>query len=71
MFVRGNRLKLKHEGQNRTPICGICKERGHYRNECAREEINIYTDRDNLRENRRTDYVVNNSKEGKRTEEKK
>ena len=52
IFVRGNRLKLKHEGQDRTPICGICKEKGHYRNECPRKETNIYTDRDNLEENR-------------------
>ena len=28
VFVRGNRLKLKHEWQDRTPIYGICKEKG-------------------------------------------
>ena len=34
LFVRGNRIRLKHENQNRTPVCGICKTRGHFRLDC-------------------------------------
>ena len=58
LFVRGNRLKLKHEGQDRTPICGICKERRHYRNDCPRKET--YTDRDNSDENRQEQETRSN-----------
>ena len=31
MFVKGNRVRLQHEDQERTPICGICRVCGHYR----------------------------------------
>ena len=58
LFVRGNRLKLKHVGQDITPICGICKERGHYRNKCPRKET--YTVRDNLDENRQEQETWSN-----------
>ena len=34
LFVSGNRLRLKHINQDRTPICGICKTKGHYRGDC-------------------------------------
>lgn len=34
LFIRGNRIKLKHEGQDREPVCGICKQKGHYRDKC-------------------------------------
>ena len=34
MFVKGNRVRLRHEDQDRTPICGICRVRGHYRDKC-------------------------------------
>ena len=34
LFIRGNRIKLKHEGQDREPVCGICKKKGHYRDKC-------------------------------------
>lgn len=34
LFVHGNRCKIKHVGQDRRPICGICKTKGHYRDEC-------------------------------------
>ena len=34
IYVHGNRIKLKHMGQDRTPICAQCKQRGHYRLEC-------------------------------------
>ena len=34
MYVQGNRIRLKHTGQDRTPICAICKNKGHYRSEC-------------------------------------
>lgn len=37
LLVRGNRLKIKHEGQDRTPVCGICKEKGHYRDRCPND----------------------------------
>lgn len=34
LFVRGNKIKLKHEGQDRTPFCSTCHLRGHYRADC-------------------------------------
>ena len=34
IYVQGNRIKLKHIGQDRSPICAICKIKGHYRTEC-------------------------------------
>ena len=36
LYIRGNRIKIKHNGQDRTPICGICKTKGHYRTDCPR-----------------------------------
>ena len=49
LFVRGNRIKLRHENQDRRPVCGICKTKGHYRDECpmidGRAQAN-YTDVD-------------------------
>ena len=70
LFVRGNRLKLKHEGQDRTPICGICKERGHYRNDCPGKET--YTDRDNLDEDRQEQETWSNIvKQGQQQRERR
>lgn len=34
LFVKGNLIKLRHNGQDRTPFCTICKTKGHYRLEC-------------------------------------
>ena len=34
LFVRGNKIKTRHEDQDRSPICSICKEKGHYRDTC-------------------------------------
>ena len=36
LFVRGNRIKIKYENQDRTPICGICKVKGHFRDDCPK-----------------------------------
>ena len=36
LFVRGNRIKIKYETQDRTPICGICRTKGHFRDDCPR-----------------------------------
>ena len=36
LYVRGNRIKIKYKGQDRTPICGICKTKVHYRTDCSR-----------------------------------
>ena len=46
IYVRGNKIKIKYEKQDRTAYCGICQERGHHRGECEKlkalveEEIN-------------------------------
>ena len=34
LFIRGNRIKLRRENQDRDPICGVCKAKGHFRTEC-------------------------------------
>ena len=36
LFVRGNRIKIKYESQDRTPICGICRTKGHFRDDFPR-----------------------------------
>ena len=36
LFVRGNRIKIKYDNQDRTPICGICKIKDHFRDDCPR-----------------------------------
>ena len=36
LFVRGNSIKIKYESQDRTPICGICRTKGHFRDNCPR-----------------------------------
>ena len=34
IFVHGNNIKTKHEGQDRSAMCSICKQRGLFRTEC-------------------------------------
>ena len=34
--MQGNRIKFKHIVQDRSPICAICKTKGHYRTECPK-----------------------------------
>lgn len=36
LYVKGNRIKIKYEGQDRTPICSYCKEKGHYKLVCPK-----------------------------------
>ena len=48
IYVRGNKIKIKYEKQDRTAYCGtcICQERGNHRGECEKlqalvaEELN-------------------------------
>lgn len=37
-FIQGNRIKFKHEGQDRSPICGFCRQKGHFRDECPGQQ---------------------------------
>ena len=47
LFIRGNRIKLRHENQDREPICGVCKTKGHFRTDCPQLPlIQEYIDRD-------------------------
>ena len=39
IYIKGNRIKIKYAGQDRTPICAICKKKGHYRSECPRLQV--------------------------------
>ena len=39
LYVRGNKIKINHQGQDRTPICAICKQKGHFRTECPRLQV--------------------------------
>ena len=34
LYVKGNKIKIKYDKQDRSPICGICRTKGHFRNEC-------------------------------------
>lgn len=35
LWIMGNRIKIKHDGQDRTPICSFCKIKGHYKEICV------------------------------------
>ena len=52
MFVKRNRVRLRHEDQDRTPICRNCRVRGHYGDKCPTTTTTAqrpveYTDVDN------------------------
>lgn len=34
LWISGNRIKIRYDGQDRTPICSFCKVKGHYRDIC-------------------------------------
>ena len=34
VYFHGNRIKVRYDLQDRTPICSICKTKGHYKNIC-------------------------------------
>lgn len=36
LYVKGNRIRIKYEGQDRTPICSYCREKGHYKLVCPK-----------------------------------
>lgn len=44
MFVKGNLIKLRHNGQDRTPFCTKCKTKGHYRLDCPQLNNLIWTE---------------------------
>ena len=37
IWVQGNKVKVSHEGQDRSPICSYCHTKGHYRAICKKE----------------------------------
>lgn len=41
LWVGGNRIKCRYDGQDRTPICSYCKTKGHYRGICEKEKLDI------------------------------
>ena len=44
MFVKGNLIKLRHNGQDRTPFYTKCKTKGHYRLECPELKHHIWVE---------------------------
>lgn len=36
LYVKGNRIRIKYDGQDRTAICSFCRERGHYKLVCQK-----------------------------------
>ena len=44
MFVKGNLVKLRHNGQDRTPFCPQCKTKGHYRLDCPALKNQIWVE---------------------------
>ena len=55
LFVHGNKCKRKHAYQDSTPICGICRVKGHFRDDCPQLPlIQSYLDLDHdMRENQK------------------
>ena len=44
--MRVNRIKIKYENQDRTPVCGICNAKRHFRNDCPKLQDLIARDLD-------------------------
>ena len=44
MFVKGNLVKLRHNGQDRTPFCTKCKTKGRYRLDCPELNNQVWTE---------------------------
>ena len=44
MFVKRNLVKLRHNGQDRTPFCTQCKTKGHYRLDCPELKNQSWTE---------------------------
>ena len=44
MFVKGNLVKLRHNGQDRTPFCTKCKTKGQYRLDCPELNNLVWTE---------------------------
>lgn len=36
LHIKGNKIKIKYQGQDRTPICSFCKTKGHYKQICEK-----------------------------------
>ena len=34
LYVKGNKIKIKYDKKDRSPICGICRTKCHFMNEC-------------------------------------
>ena len=40
LWVQGNKVKVRYDGQDRTAICSYCKAKGHYRGICPKKTLN-------------------------------
>ena len=38
VYVHGNRVKVRYDSQDRTPVCSICKTKGHYKTDCGKDK---------------------------------
>ena len=34
LYVRGDKIKTRHDKQDRSSICAICMAKGHFRTDC-------------------------------------
>ena len=41
LWVQGNKVKVRYNGQDRTAICSYCKSKGHFRGICPKEKEDI------------------------------
>ena len=36
LHIKGNKIKIKYPGQDRTPVCSFCRVKGHYKTICEK-----------------------------------
>lgn len=82
MFVRGNLIRLRHEGQVRVPFCTVCRTRGHYRLDCPtvrgdggvvhepRPDQENQINKENQNQNKETEKQSTEEQQEKKQEEK-
>ena len=43
IWVHGNKLKVRYDSQDRTPVCSVCKNKGHYKTECEKTKEVVHS----------------------------
>lgn len=64
LHIKGNKIKIKYPGQDRTPICSFCRQKGHYKLICEKylklqkEYENREIEEENIEENEMEESIT-------------